>query len=156
MQFEPKTEEQVQDEQLCPEGQQGFTVLECVMAVSKSAKNAGKQMLKVKLNVHANDGYDYHVYDYVAAWFMAHKFRHFFFTCNKGALYESGQLPDAGRFVGATGYCKIKHQPAKDEFPAKATVADYIMKPVPQAAQPGKAAVVEGAAVVEEEDSMPF
>ena len=124
MKFEPKTEEEVVKDQLCPEGLQPFTIMEAAVVESKSAKNAGKEMLKLKLNVHADDGYDYHVYDYVAPWFMAYKFRHLFFAVGCGADYEAGTV-NTENLIGREGYADIFIGKAKGEFPAKESVRDY-------------------------------
>ncbi len=124
MQFQPKTEEEVVAENLCPTGLQPFTIMEAAIVVSKSEANKGKEMLKLKLNVHADDGFDYHVYDYVAPWFMAHKFRHLFFAVGCGADYQAGTVNTAN-LVGRDGWCDIAIGKAKDGFPAKETVKDY-------------------------------
>lgn len=125
MKFTPKTEEEVQAEQLCPVGIQPFTVLESAEVLSKSAKNAGKEMIKLKLNVHAEDG-DYHCYDYIADWFMAHKFRHFFFAIGLGEQYEKGVVNVRDNaLAGRTGYCDVGIQNGKDGYGPKNTIADY-------------------------------
>lgn len=124
--FTPKTEDEVQAEQLAPDGLTAFTVLESSEEISKSEKNKGKPMIKLKLNVHADDGFDYHVYDYIADWFMAHKFRHFFFAIGQGRQYEAGKI-DASKnaFAGKTGWADIGVQKAKGDFPAKNIIRDY-------------------------------
>lgn len=119
------TEEEALAEQLCPKGKAPFTILEASVVESKSQKNAGKEMLKLKLDVHADDGFDYHVYDYVAPWFMAHKFRHFFFCIGAGKAYESGTV-DPASLIEREGWCEVGHERAKGDFPPKAKIVDYV------------------------------
>lgn len=126
MNFTPKTEEQVQADQLCPVGKQPFTVMDAAVVLSKSAKNAGKEMFKLKLNVHAEDG-DFHVYDYIAPWFMEYKFRHFFFCVGLGAEYEAGSIR-AEQLPGREGWGEIVHKKANGEFGPAAAVKDYLPK----------------------------
>lgn len=128
MNWKPKTEEEVQAEQLCPQGLQPFTILEAVRTESKSAKNKGREMLKVKLNVHADDGFDYHVYDYIAPWFMEHKFRHFFVAVNRLKIYEQGNIDDVTTLVGAEGWADIGMDKGNGEYGPKSKVNDYAVK----------------------------
>lgn len=132
MNWKPKTEEEVQAAQLCPTGLQPFTILEASFATSKKS---GKEMLKLKLNVLAEDGFQYHIYDYVADWFMEHKFRHFFFAVNCGGAYNSGTI-DCADLVGREGWARIKHGKARGDFPARAEIEDYCEKS--DKAQPAK------------------
>lgn len=127
MQFKPVTEEEALAAQLCPKGKAPFTVLEAAVVESKSAKNAGKEMLKLKLDVHAEDGFDYHVYDYVAPWFMAHKFRHFFFCIGMGKAYEAGTV-EPSSLAGREGWCEVGHEKAKGEFGPKAKILEYLVE----------------------------
>jgi hypothetical protein len=125
MKFTPKTEDEVQAEQLCPAGKYPFTVLESAEVESKSAKNLGKPMVKLKLNIHADDG-DYHVFDYIGDWFMAHKFRHFFFAVGMGHKYEAGTVDASNNALqGLEGWCDIIIQKAKGEYGPKNSVNDY-------------------------------
>lgn len=158
-QFEPKTEDEVQEEQLCPEGLYPFTILESSEVLSKSKKNEGKPMIKLKLNVHGDDGFDYHVYDYIADWFMAFKFRHFFVATGLQAEYESGQVDASDNaFAGRTGWADVGIQKAKNEFPAKNVIRDF--KPQeekPEAEKPEpKAAAKPAPKTATEEDDVPF
>jgi hypothetical protein len=123
LRFQPKTEEEVQAAELCPEGKAGFTVLECSEGTSKK----GDPMLKIKINVHAEDGFDYHVYDYISPAFMEYKFRHFFFSVGAGEDYEAGTVDPAG-LVGREGWAEIIRQPGKGGYGPKAAVQDYLME----------------------------
>lgn len=154
MQFTPKSEEEVQAAQLAPVGLQPFTVLEAAIVFSKSAKNSGKVMMKLKLNVQADDGFDYHIYDYIAPWFMEHKFRHFFFATNHGSDYEAGKVTPE-EFVGCEGYCDIGVQKGKDGFPPKNIVRDY-SAPEQKPMMTPALIVPATPAKVESEDDVPF
>ncbi len=153
MQFQPKTEEEVIKDQLCPEGLQPFTVMEASETVSKKS---GKPMIKLKLNVHGDDGFDYHVYDYIADWFMAHKFRHFFFAVNRGQDYETGNVR-AESYVDCEGYCDVGIGKAKDGFPAKETIRDYNVEKAAVVVKAAPAAAKSDAPTpAPEEDDVPF
>lgn len=151
MKWQPKTEDEVQQSQLCGEGKAPFTVMECGIVVSKSAKNAGKEMMKLKLNIHADDGYDYHVYDYIAPWFMEHKFRHFFFSIGLGADYDAGKT-DALKIKDREGWCDVGIQKAKGEYKSKNTIRDYV--PENEAAKIAEKAAASG--TPPEQNDVPF
>lgn len=153
MNWTPKTEEEVIASQLCPKGKAPFTVLEANTVESKSTKNAGKTMLKLKINVHADDGGDYHIYDYIAPWFMAHKFRHFFFCVGRGADYDAGTV-DVRRLVHCEGWAEIGHEKAKEGFGPKAKILDYVVDNAAKANSP--AVAPDGATPAPEEDDVPF
>ena len=124
MNWQPKTEDEVQREQLAPEGLTPFTVLAAEIVQSKSEKNAGKEQLKLKLNLHADDGFDYHVYDYIAPWAMAHKFRHFFVAVGREAEYSKGTVDPAG-LVRLEGWCMVGIQKAKGQYGPRNSIVDY-------------------------------
>jgi hypothetical protein len=125
MKITPKTEEELQTEQLCPPGKYPFTVLESAEVLSQSPKNAGKEMIKLKINVHADDS-DYHCYDYIADWFMAHKLRHFFYAVGRGDAYESGNLNARDNALkGFEGWCDVGIQKAKSGYGPKNIIVDY-------------------------------
>lgn len=125
MQFIPKQESELKRFNNLPDGDYPFTVLESDEVASKSAKNPGRIMIKLKLNVHGPDG-DRHVYDQFADWFSEWKLRHFAETAGMLAQYESGTL-DARQnaLQGKTGYARIvlKDDPKYGE---KNEVDDYI------------------------------
>lgn len=125
--FTPKSEDQVQADNLCPEGKYPFTIMESEQVESKSDKNKGKPMVKVKLNVHGPEGFDYHVFDYVADWFMSYKFRHFFYSVGLGQDYERGQVNVKNNALqGRGGVCEISVEAGKGGFPAKNKIMDYV------------------------------
>ncbi len=120
MNYEPKTEQQAQEEGLMPAGVYDFEVLNADDGVSQK----GNDMITVKLGVINADGQERKVTDYLLE-AMALKLRHFAYATGCGTIYESGSLT-AEDIRGRTGKCKLIIQPAKDGYPAKNTVADYL------------------------------
>lgn len=133
MKFTPKTEEQLKKEAqerfaLLPDGDYPFTVLESNEKASKSAKNKGRMMFEVKLNVHGPDG-DYHIFDYFSDWFSEWKMKHFADTTGQAKAYEAGTMDGTqNAFAGKVGYATIKTRPAKGEFAAQNEVKDYVVR----------------------------
>jgi len=143
------------ESQLCPTGLQPFTVLESQRVESKSVKNAGKEMIKLKLNVQSGDGFDYHIYDYIAPWFMEHKFRHFFVAVNRLKVYEAGSLEDAASLVGAEGWCDVIHKKGKGEYGPAASISDYTVKSEKSSVEKPAKAKAESV-LSKEDDDIPF
>ena len=149
MQFQPKTEDQLERENMLPEAQYPFTIME---AKEKEDKN-GLAFFALKINVHGPNNRDWHVYDNVSPHWMAYKLRHLAFGVGLGAAYESGNL-SAGAFQERTGHCEIGIEPAKGRYPAKNTVVDYVMPDIARgASQEAKAA---DAGQTKEDDDVPF
>ncbi len=124
---------------LLPNGTYPFTVMESSEIQSKSAKNPGKMMFELKLNVHGPNG-DHHIYSYFSDWFNEFQLRHFAATTGMLKQYESGDLDGTqNKFQGKIGYVKIKTESAKGNFSAKNAVDDYVVReaaPVKQPSQP--------------------
>lgn len=148
MKIQPKSEEDLKREwPLLPDGDYPFTVLESTERASNSAKNKGKMMFGVKLNVHGKDG-DYHVYDYFADWFSEWKLRHFAATTGQIKAYEAGELNgDLNAFAGKVGYVTIVTEPASGNYAAKNVVKDYVVR---------EQAPVSAPKSPEDDDSIPF
>lgn len=125
MRFTPKTEEQLADEALLPEGTYDFEVIDTNDKPSKK----GNDMITLQLCVFDGDGSHRYVYDYIAIGnsFGERKLRHAANTCGLMDEYSSGNI-SASDFHGKTGKVLLKKQPAKDDFPPKNTVADYIIR----------------------------
>lgn len=138
MKISPKSEEEVAPAfDLLPKGEYPFTVLESGEIPSKSAKNKGRMMFAVKLNVHGPKG-DRHVYDYFADWFSEWKLRHFCGTTGLQADYDKGEVTgQSNAFAGRTGYVKVDIQPAGN-YPARNVVSDYVVKGEAKAASPNE------------------
>lgn len=128
MKIQPKSEKELSSFDLLPDGEYPFTVLASDEVASKSAKNAGKMMFALKLNVHGPNG-DRHCYTYFSDWFSEWLLRHFAATTGQLAQYESGDLDGKDNaFEGRTGYVKIGTEEAKGNFAAKNVVVDFIVK----------------------------
>jgi hypothetical protein len=125
LKFTPKDESEISRFSNLPDGDYPFTVLESDIKTSKSAKNAGKEMCALKLNVHGPD-FDRHVYDYFADWFSEWKLKHFCETTRKAKEYESGVVdPASNSWAGRTGFVRLKitHDP---KYGDKNEVDDYL------------------------------
>ncbi len=159
MRFQPKTEDDLKREQLCPPGIYPFTVLNAAdkqSADKRRPDGSPKEMIALKLDVHADDGSSYHVYDYISGDFMEHKLRHFAVATNLLAKYEAGSLA-ASDCEGKTGWCNLDVQDNKQYGP-KNTVKDYCAGKESAASAPAASPVgrADIAAAQVEEDDVPF
>ena len=138
-----------------PDGKYPFTVLESAIAISKSVKNQGKEMVAVKLNVHGQE-YDRHVYDYFADWFSEWKLKHFCETTNQARAYVNGAIdPSSNAWRDMTGFVKITTENDNKGKPRN-VVVDYCpddRQKVEQLSAPSKPVVEEQPP---EEDDVPF
>jgi hypothetical protein len=135
-----------------PDGEYPFTVMESAIAISKSAKNAGKEMVKLKLNVHG-DGFDKHVYDYFADWFSEWKLKHFCDTAGLAKEYESGEIdPSNNAYQGRTGFVSIVTETNKETGEERNAVRDYVV----ESAEPVKKKLTAEKASPTEKDDAPF
>ena len=122
--FTPTNETETKKYANLPPGTYPFTVLESGEVASKSVKNAGKIMVRLKLNVHGNY-FDKHVYDYFADWFSEWKMKHFAETAGLGQHWLEGYL-DArdNAWKDRTGYVEIDVE-TDQKFGEKNVVVDY-------------------------------
>jgi len=118
MRFTPKTQEEIDFENLLPKGEYDFEVVKAEDAVSKK----GNEMIKVNLKVFHGEGFQF-VTDYLME-AMAYKLRHFFETVGMIDAYNAGSVQSAD-LVGACGKVRIDIEPASGEYAAKNTVKDY-------------------------------
>lgn len=106
------------------EGEFPFTVLESAEVQSKSAKNPGKWMFKLKLNVHGPQG-DLWVYDYFADWFSEYKMKHFCEATGIEDQYQNGELDgQQNAWSGLQGTVLLEIEDGKTG--PKSVVKDYI------------------------------
>lgn len=122
--FTPKSKEETQRKEfpLLPKGEYDFEVISSKEKTSK----AGNPMFEINLKVFGPDGQHQRLFDYLllddsGQW----KLRHFCEATGMLDRYESGDL-DEGELEGQVGRVKIKIQPAKDGYPEKNAVEDYI------------------------------
>jgi hypothetical protein len=126
MSYTPKTEEQLADEALLPQGIYDFEVIDTNDRPSKRGNN----MVTLKLCVFDGDGGQRHIFDYMAFGnsFGERKFRHAAKSCGLLDIYNSGKL-EAHTFLGACGKVLLKKQDGTDDYPLpKNVVADYVEK----------------------------
>ncbi len=126
--FQPKEESELSKGFApLPPGTYPFTVLESEEVASKSVKNAGKMMVKVKLNVHGPTS-DVHVYDYFADWFSEWKLKHFCETVGLGENYLAGILDaTANAWEGRSGSVTLSIGEPTEKYPKpKNEVDDYV------------------------------
>ena len=119
MQFQSKTEKQIQEESLIPAGEYDFTVRE---AVEKKSK-AGNDMIQVDMDIFV-DGKERPLKDYLME-SMAFKLRHFCFSIGLGCKYEAGTL-SAVDCQGKSGKVKII-QKANGDYGLQNSVKDYVV-----------------------------
>lgn len=150
MQFQPKSEKDIQAQQLAPEGDYDFEVLRADDATSKK----GNVMIALKIGLYSGEAIHWHVFDYLLG-AMEAKLRHFADTTGLLAKYESGELA-ARDCVGRAGRCRIVIAQDKNQvFSDKNAVKDYIVrtaKPLPGKPLPGNEAKAEA----EIPDDIPF
>jgi hypothetical protein len=139
MRFQPKTEEEIDLENMLEPGEYDFEVIAAEEATSKS----GNEMIKAKLKLFT-DGGDVVLTDYLLE-AAARKLRHFCEVTGLLDEYKTGRLTAEG-IVGACGCCKVVIEPAKNGYRASNKVDDYVKGNI-QATKPA-AAPARTAAVV--------
>lgn len=120
MKFTPKTKEEVESSGLIP------NKTECdfeVMSAESAQSKAGNDMIKLKLTVWHDDK-PHTVFDYLME-SVQFKLLHFCETAGLTKQYASGSL-SAAECNGKQGRCVVKVEPAKDSYPAKNSIGDYI------------------------------
>lgn len=123
MKFQPKTEKEVAEAGLLPNGAYDFEVLEATEDQSKK----GNDMVKLKLRLYDAEGSQRTIFDYlVSTDGGAYKIRHFAAATGMLDKYESGELR-AEDMEGKSGSCQIAIQKDKTgQYPDKNTVRDYL------------------------------
>ena len=125
MKFQPKTDKEIAEENLLPEGTYPFEISNSEDDVSKSS---GLDMIVLTVRVFKGDGSFNLLTDYLSSSEKAQfKLRN---ICKATGLiddYDKGELT-AGQFIGKTGEVKIKIQKDKNgEYADKNAVASYIV-----------------------------
>jgi hypothetical protein len=126
MKFQPKSEDDINNERLCPEGVYPFEVLKATEGKSKSS---GADMITLKLRVFVGAEDTYLIDDYLLD-SVAYKLFHFCSYTGLAQKYESGTLADKD-CEGKTGYLKMGIQKGKKKddggvWPDRNTVKDYV------------------------------
>ncbi len=128
MRFTPKTKEELQAEDLLPDGEYDF---ECIEGKDDKSKKSGADMIVVNLKVFGQNGRLQFVRDYLLE-SMGVKLRNFCEATGLLGAYDAGALEGPMCF-GRTGRAKIgtekgrKNPQTGEEYPPKNTVRDYIV-----------------------------
>lgn len=152
MRFTPKAENEISTGfKPLPDGDYPFTVMESDVQISKSVKNAGKEMVKLKLVVHGPT-FEKHVYDYFADWFSEWKLKHFFDATGHSAEHAAGEIdPSQNAYQGRTGFVRIMIETNKETGEERNAVQDYIVpkqEPKPAAPAAVKAGLAKAKAAI--------
>ena len=124
MKFQPKTEKELAEANLWPNGPYAFEILE---AEEKTDKN-GSPMFALKVKVFKDTGASQNIFDYVSPSWMEFKLRHLAEACNLLVEYEQGEM-EAYQLVGKTGQCKVNVSKDKTgQYPDKNGIADYLVE----------------------------
>jgi hypothetical protein len=121
MTFTPKTEAQLKEKNLWPDGSYDFRVQEAEEGISTK----GNEQIKLKLVIYKGEASRF-VYDYLSP-LMEFKLRHFCEATGLISKYDSGRLT-ADDMIGREGIVQIRTEPAKGNFEAKNAVKDYVVK----------------------------
>lgn len=161
MQFTPKAESELSkggDFGPLEEGEYPFTVLESDEVLSKSAKNPGKPMAKLKLAVHRPDGGEQWVWDYFADWFSEWKLKHFLDSIGCEQHYTQGIADFSNNhYQGRAGYVLIGIDKDGKTGKDRNVAVDYVVKQAaPKASVAGFAAIKAAVADAPESDDVPF
>lgn len=120
MQFQSKTDEQIQRESLIPAGEYNFQV---ISAKDTKSKKSGVDMIALELSVYVEDK-ERICRDYLME-SMAFKLRHFAYAVGLGAKYDAGSLC-AADCDGRSGVVKLVVQDSPGYGPQN-SVKDYII-----------------------------
>lgn len=121
MRFKPKTEKEIAEEKIIPEGVYGFQISNGEDKTSK----AGNEMIELIVRVYKPDGNFILITDYLMEK-ISYKLRHAAEACGLLHEYESGVLV-GDNFVGKTGELKLGIKEASGDWPAKNVIKDYIV-----------------------------
>lgn len=143
MKFTPKTQKELDDDAMMPEGIYPFVISG---AEDKQSK-AGNEMMELTVRVFKEDGTFNLVSDYLLEKLM-YKLLHCTEACGLTKEFESGELT-AEDFIGKEGMLKLGIQDAQGDFPARNTIKDYLA-PEKVEAEPVKKALDDL------EDEIPF
>lgn len=150
MQFQPKTEKELQEALVWPKGEYDFEVKSAEKAVSgDKSKNPGMEYIKLNVQIWNADGETRFVNGILHPK-MEVQLRHFCYATGLGAMYENGTL-GPHHCDGRTGKLKLKVKEAEGPYPAKNEIQDFI---VPE--EKPKAAAAPSQNAPDPDDSVPF
>ncbi|HXQ25949.1 MAG TPA: hypothetical protein VN822_06050 [Candidatus Acidoferrales bacterium] len=120
MNFQPKTEQEIQDAKLWKKGDYDFAIEDG----SDEVSSKGRPMISLKLRLSDGNGKSRVLTDYLLAE-TEEKLRHAASACGLLDRYESGSIKGP-EFRGKRGRLKLIVEKAKGEYGPKNAVADYI------------------------------
>lgn len=131
MRITPKSEKEIAEAGLWAEGTYEFEIVDAEDYVSKTS---GREMIKLSVKLHRDDGATMMVDDYLMdGERTAYKIRHFAEAVGMLPAYERGNL-DPRDMLNRAGQCKVRIQKDKSgQFPDKNGITDYV-KPTGSAA----------------------
>lgn len=146
MRVTPISEAEAADAGLRKRGLYDFEVTDAKEEVSKN----GNDQIKMMVKLYDTEGKSFSLFDYLSSTeAMAYKVRHFASAAGLIAQYERGELK-ASDCLGKTGRAQVGIEKAKNGFPAKNNISDYV--PVTGQRQP----LVQSVPVEEIDDEIPF
>ena len=119
MQFQPRTDKEIEESQLLPRGEYAFHIIEA----TEKASLAGNAMIELRVRV-SKDGYARILHDYILPQRPA-KFRNCCIACNVEDKYLVGSVRDDD-FLGKRGKVRIGVERAKRGFSHRNVIVDYL------------------------------
>lgn len=99
-----------------------FEVLESKDRISKNEN----EMIELNVKLYDTEGRTFRLFDYlVSSEGMAYKIRHYASATGQLPQYEKGELRAEDQ-QGKTGRCQVGIQKARDGYPAKNVIQDYV------------------------------
>lgn len=138
MRFDPKTQEQLDADNLKPGVAYDFEVIKATDGTSK----AGNEMISLEMSVFTPSGKRRTIRDWLVS-AMEHKLRHFAFATGLGPAYEAGGF-EAQECFGRTGKVILKKERDGDRLEVKDYVESETMTQTP-ARQPDPARAPQAA-----------
>lgn len=125
MKVTPKTEKEIYEANLLPDGWYPFTIATAEEKVSKK----GNEMIEINVKIYRGEGFSF-VRDYLMdTEFGAGKLRHLSETCGLLDAYESGGI-EATMLVNREGFARIGREKSKDpQFADKNKILDFATQP---------------------------
>ena len=148
----PKTEKEIVEMNLLPDGWYPITIDKAEEKVSKK----GNEMLVLNLRVYKDEGFSF-VTDYIVDNdFSARKLRHLAEMCDLLDEYEGGGL-DAASLPGREGYARVGIQKSKDaQFADKNVIWDFAKEMKETEPAKAKPAATASSTPSDDDDNIPF
>lgn len=154
MQFKPKTEKELKEQALWPEGEYDFEITKSEPAISgDKSKTPGTPYIKMIARIFNAEGNERMV-NTILHPAMEWQLRAFCYETGMDDKYEAGTL-EAADCEGCAGKLQLKIEQAKGDFPAKNVVKDWGAK-AEKKARAEKAALPVAPSDEPESDDVPF